>query len=51
MDNFSILERRFISDHMGLVMLIFFFELNTVVWAFDKQKKSNVIVYMLKKVY
>ena len=35
MGNVAILERRFNSDRMHLVILNFFFEFHTMLWAFD----------------
>ena len=36
-DIFAMLERRFISFPMDLVMLNFSLEFHTILWAFDKQ--------------
>ena len=36
--NVSMLERRFVSAHMDLVMLNFSFEFHTILWAFEKKK-------------
>ena len=36
MSEFVMLERRFVSSHMDLVMLNFSFEFHTFLWTFDK---------------